>query len=459
MANKFTQTMSNVWYTENWAVTLKSSLNKNLDFFFVSGTWWENTNKNEIIEMFNEAFDEDKNLALKNLFNLRDVRQGKGRRRAFRIIWNEVLDKEIREKLKKYVPEFGRYDDLLESNLDYVAELLKDKNTENYSLLCKWIPRRTNHFFKLAKMLNMNLSDFRKLLSENTKVVESQMCKKEFDKIEYSKIPSLAFKKYRNAFERNDENRFNEFISLVNSGEKKMNASNILPADVYNMFEKGENEETIKAIWKSFEDIVTEKNFIPVIDVSSSMQWVPMRNAIGLGVYLAENNKTSFKDFAITFHESPSFIDLTDCEDIIEKFEDVKNAKWWWNTDLQKTFDIILERAKQNNLKDEDMPESVIILSDMEFDQCEWWYRDKTNLEAIKEKYKEAGFKMPNLLFWNLNGRSWNVVCEENEQWVFMISGFSTNVVKTFMSESRFANARELMEAELLSERYSMIHI
>lgn len=465
MVNKFTETFTNLSYTNNWALTLNSSLNKNVDFFFVSWTWWEYSNENEILEMFHEAYLEDKDLALKNLFHLRDIRFWKWRRRAFKIIWNKYLDKEIRDKLKSYVPEFWRYDDLLESNLDYIAELLKDKNTKNYWLLCKWIPRRSNVFFKLAKKLNMSLKDFRKLLSENTKVVETKMCNREFNTIEYSKIPSWAFKKYKEAFLRNDETRFTEFINFVNSWKEKIKTASYTPWDVFKyFFEKNSyninslkvEDDIIKAMWSSFDDIKMNKNFIPVVDSSWSMYPNAINHSIWLWVFLSEKNTSSFKDFVINFSERPEFIDLSNKKDIVEKFKILRDTSFWLNTNFERVFDLILNKAKNEWLKDSDMPNCVIVLSDMEFDESE--NRNKTNFESLRDKYKEAWYTLPELIFWNLNWRKWNSITEADKEWIFMISWFSTNSIKTFMNWWDFKNSYELMMEELNSERYSEIH-
>lgn len=464
MANNFTNMLSNLTYTDNGALSLASTRNANLDFFFASGSWDAKTPLSEILGYWEKAFKEDVSLALKNLFHLRDIHEGKGRRRPFRVIWS-TLSKDIQEKFMKDVPSYGRWDDLLVSNIDYLARLIREAynnpnhNIENFWLLAKWMPRKGQDFYTLAKLSGLSFSQLRKFLVKNTNVVETTLSERKFNEVEYNTVPSRAFVKYQKAFIRNDEKRYMEFMSSVEKGETKINTNNILPADVYRMCNSGLKEDITQTIWKNLMDLNIDSNlsFIPVVDVSGSMEGVPMENAVSLGIYLAEKNKSSFKNFLISFSEIPCFIDLEDNLSFEKKMKQVLNMPWGYNTNIEKIFDIVLERAKVNNLAQEDMPDNIIILSDMQFDEAS--NNRKTNFEVIKEKYAEYGYKMPQLVFWNLKSSTKNFVSGANEEGVFLVSGNTPNVIKTFVKTGKFKNALSLMLETLNAERYKKFEI
>ena len=98
--------------------------------------------------------------------------------------------------------------------------------------------------------------------------------------------------------------------------------------------------------------------------------------------------------------------------DITERFSQLQNAHWDGNTNLLASFTKLLEVAKQHNLSKEDMPNKILIISDMEFDQAA---SSGTNYHAIKDMYEQSGYAMPYIVFWNVNGRLGNVPAQKNE--------------------------------------------
>lgn len=459
--NKFVKTMSNVGYTYNGALTQKSTGQKNLDFFAISGSFGEHTSEETILNSFKEAYKESKILAIKNLFHLRDIHEGKGRRRAFRVIWDKFLNKDLRKALAPYLPDYGRYDDLVESNIDYVAYLIKKHmnggEVKNAGLFFKWCPRNGSKLTELCKILKMGKGELRRYIVSNSDTIEQKICKNEFGQIDYSKLPSIAGFKYSELFRRKDEERYTKFLEEAKKNKELLKATNLTPADIYVKWERGIlDNETIELFWKNLENVVgkSTKNFIPVCDVSGSMEGIPMNNSISLGVYLAENNNSPFKDFVVTFSEKPKFLYLDPAMSLAEKFELVSEDVGY-NTDLQKTFDVILKKAVDEKMKNEDMPEYVIIFSDMEFDNPSI-NGTETNFEAIKRKYQEAGFNCPRLVFWNLNGREGNLQANFDENGVYQISGFSPKVISMLM-KGEFKNSLNLMLEILNSERYAFV--
>ncbi|MGI7299177.1 DUF2828 family protein, partial [Campylobacter coli] len=109
----------------------------------------------------------------------------------------------------------------------------------------------------------------------------------------------------------------------------------------------------------------------------------------------------------------------------------IKTSNWGCTTDIQKVFDLILDTAVNNFMSQDELPSSLVILSDMEFDRASG---DKTNFEVIKDKFDRNGYNMPELVFWNINGRTKNVPVSKNEQGVCLVSGFSPSIVKSFLS-------------------------
>lgn len=442
-------------YTANGALTNSTSLNAVVDMFFLAGAS-RRMSEQEIINVFVKAYNEDPTVALKCLFWARDIRGGAGERRFFQVIMKYLAanDKENFLNLLGYTPEYGYWKDVFSLTapdkvlLTWVAEEL---NAENSGLLAKWFPRRGVWFSAMHKYLGLTPKQFRKMIVEKTKVVETAMCNKEWSAIEYSKIPSQAFQKYKNAFKRNDESRFSDFITAVVKGETKVNSGTLFPYQLFQSYTRGLDKNSVLAQWKNLPDYVGEGSFLPVCDVSGSMMGLPMEISISLGVYLSERNKSVFKDAFITFSESPRLQYLKG--NVIERFNQLSRAEWGMSTNLQAVFDLVLNKAIENRLSQSDLPETILIISDMEFNHA---CRNRTNFEVIQDKFEAAGYKMPKLAFWNVNGREGNVPVSADTKDVALISGASPAIVKNVLSGKDFTPKGIMLET-LMSERYEKI--
>jgi len=287
----------------------------------------------------------------------------------------------------------------------------------------------------MHKELDMTPKDFRKLLVKLTNVVETKMCNKEFEDIEYSHVPSIAMHKYRNAFIKHDSERFNTFIQSALKDPKKINASVLFPHVLCEkMFQiRGESEvrDAIQAQWQALPNYMEGSNerILPVCDVSGSMTGLPMMVSISLGVYISERNESVFKNAFLTFSEKPQLC-YTVGKTLFEKLYSIQNANWGFNTNLLATFDLILNKATDVQLPQDEMPTKLLIISDMEFDQAEG---NKTNLDSIKEKYEKSGYKMPEIIFWNVNGRVGNIPANKYDSKVGLVSGFSPAILKSIL--------------------------
>lgn len=428
--------------TKNGAVTLSTSLNPILDLFFIVGTANED-NLSDILKQVNLAYNHNKDLTTRVLLWARDIRQGAGRREVFKEYLNMLSekDKELYSKVIKKVPELGRYDDIITAKQLYFAgdEVLKVLDFNN-KLCCKWMPREKSSKSKLAKklmkLLNLKSKDYRKLLVTNTEVVENKMCAKKWDTIEYAKVPSKAMTKYCEAFEENDFERYNLYKKSLVSGETKVNTSAVYPHDILSVLKK--DKILANEMWLNQKNWLenSNKTLFPIIDVSSSMYSYisdgvnAVNIAIALGLYLSEKNKGDFKDYFITFSGEPELVKI-EGDDLYDKVENIRDSDWGNSTDIQKVFDLILGVMTNGSVHPDDLPSSLVILSDMEFDEAS---EGKTNFEEIKEKFNKNGYNMPELIFWNINGGFGNIPVTKNEQGVCLISGFSPSIVKSFLS-------------------------
>lgn len=455
--------------TRNGAITNSTSQSQLVDLFFIAGTliWQDPQN---YMQKWYWAYSEDKELAMRLLFWMRDVRWWAGVRDAFNYIYNG-LSADEKEHFSAYIPEYGRWKDVFELAeqdfepfkgliLGYVASW---PTLADFWLFCKWFPRKGIVFNKVRKELKMKPWRLRQIIVKGSNTVEQKMSAKEWDKIIYEHVPSKAFAKYQKAFERHDSVRFSQFVDTT---PEKIKSTTLFPADIYKEYTKWDkNDKVIEAQWKNLPNYIeNDKTFLPVIDVSGSMQWgygssetwvSPIMNSISLGVYLAERNKSIFKDAFITFSAKPKMHYIT-WGNVIPKFEYIKRGPdQWLNTDIQAVFDLVLTTAINHNLTREDIPDYIIILSDMEFDDPDIGGK-YTNFEVIKAKFKACGLEMPNLVFWNLNGRIGNVPVTINDKWVALVSGYSPAIMKSVLS-SKVVTPYDVMKETLDLPRYKRI--
>ncbi|MCD8293908.1 MAG: DUF2828 family protein [Clostridia bacterium] len=484
---------SNITRTENGAYTYRSTGSECLDFFGTVGAIRDASDK-EKVSRFIRAFSEDRDTALKTIFFARDIREGLGERDTFRAIleWLGVTEPEIMRNLVPYIPEYGRYDDLLsllgtpveDTVVAYIKSIMAEdlKNLEQggeVSLLGKWLPSINTSSYAtreqarhLASKLGMNLAEYRKTLSKlraGIKIIENNLRTKDYT-FDYSKQPSQALRKYMKAFVRNDGERYKDFIQKVQKGEAKLNASTLAP---YQLVEsivdfsfcdgavKSLSEEeraAIDATWKSLPVYGEGGNALAVVDMSGSMyeggRPVPVTISISLGLYFAEHNKGYFKDHMILFSHTPKFIKVKGA-DFADKVKYIMTFCEVANTNIQAVFDLILNAAVKNRLPQEELPERLYIISDMEFDEA-FYDADVTNFDAAKQKYLDAGYNLPEVIFWNVQSRHSQQPVKQNGQGVALVSGCSPAIFD--MVASGNLDPMKVMTDILFSERYAPIH-
>jgi hypothetical protein len=491
-------------YTENGAFGYRTTGRHLLDLNFKVASL-RKADAETIISGFDKAFSEDHIHALKWLFYLRDAREGLGERRSFRIIMSHManVEPEISKVLIGLIAEYGRYDDLLslvgtecEKNaLEVIKnQLMKDmeakKVNKPVSLLAKWMPSCNATSYKtkenatvVRKYLGFTERQYRKILSELREyidVVERKMSAKKWGEINYEAVPSKANLVYNNAFLKNDEERRREYLDKLEKGEAKINSSTNFPHDIVHSYLKGRSyyrsnikeDKALEALWKALPDTVQgDGNTLVVRDGSGSMMCsvdpnssiTALEVATALAIYFSERCSGEFKDNFITFSSRPELIDLSACSSLAEKIRRCYAENDCSNTDIEKTFDLILQTAINTNMKQEDMPKNILIISDMEFDQATYSYGwggsastvNETLFKTIGRKFEKAGYQLPRLVFWNVNSRTGTIPVKENALGVALVSGFSVNVAKMVLSGE--LDPYKCLIEQLDTERYAPI--
>ncbi len=459
--------------TNNGAITHSTSQNFVLDLFFLAGACRDES-EDKIKGLIAKAFAQDHLLTLKCIFWAGDIRGGAGERRFLKIAleWLSNNHPSVFTEIMHLVPHYNRWDSLFhidnENILYFMEGVLKSDRSER-NLLLKWLPREGKltykaFYKKLLAWLKMSRKDYRKMLSSGTKTVETKMCSQNWDKIAYNTVPSVAMNKYNRAFKKRDTKRFTQYIADAKAGKEKIHAGVILPHDIirkglecYSMSYRVTGYSEAELVqWANLPNYMVgnTKKMLPICDVSGSMaspNGVPISIALALSIYISERNEGDFKDIFITFSGEPQMQMLKgSLQDKVSQLTQTVG----FNTDLQKTFDMLLDKCIQHEIPREEMPDSLLIISDMEFDSS---HIKKTNLEIIKQKYLDAGYEIPNIVFWNVNGRVNNLPAQANEHGVALISGASPQIIKSVLAGN--ISPEIVMMNTLNSERYDLIKL
>lgn len=496
--NDFIKTMNNTTETENGALTNKSTFNGCLDWFF-HGAALRHQDENRIIDLFSKAFEEDPQTALRTLFYIRDCRGGQGEREIFRkcLVWLANNQTVWLIGNLDLISIYGRYDDylcLLDTEINQVVAtylisiMLKDIHhvefNESFSLCAKWMPSLTSSktVRKQAKTLinlanksgsfqnPINEATYRKMVSKlrkAIKIVEHNLTNRDYDSIDYSKVPSYASLKYRSAFKRNDYEHYNKYLEDVKSGKVKINTGTLYPYDLVSKYpvhcglwdQKIPLDQTVEEQWKALPDYVPEINGLVVYDTSGSMSGLPMDVSMSLALYISERNKSEiWRNYCIPFSSKAEWKEVKG-DTLLDKLHSIYTGDCS-NTNLQSVFDLILGRAVAFKVKPEDMPKVLLIITDMEFDYVDNIFGrtstfSTTNFKVIEEKYKEAGYERPNLVWWNVQSRNTQTPVTKDDNGNILISGCSPSVLKVALSGE--FDPIEAMNRVVNQERYEQI--
>lgn len=482
----FLKKEANMTRTENGAATYASSMSDCLDLFATIGAIRSESDE-EIITRFSRAFAENADIAMKILFFGRDVRGGLGERRVFRVIANWLAEHEpaaLRRNIA-LIPEYGRFDDLVtlmgtacQSDALAVirAQLRKDlESEENVSLLAKWLPSvnaSNAETVRLGKMIARELgmidAEYRRTLVRlraRIRIIENNLREKDYT-FDYAAQPSKAMFKYRAAFIRNDGERYRDFMDQVQAGTKTLHTGTLTPYEIiapcmerwnpHNL--SAEERRAMDVTWNALEDFtVRGENALVVSDGSGSMYSgdpQPAAVALSLAIYFAERNTGAFRNHFITFSENPRLVEVKG-RDIVEKVRYCMGFNEVANTNIQAVFELILRTALKNRVPQAEMPSRIYIVSDMEFDCCTR-DADMTNFEYAKRLFARNGYRLPEVVFWNVasrNGGQQPVTM--NEQGVALVSGCTPRLFSMVAGGS--LSPMKVMMDILGSERYAAI--
>lgn len=483
------KTSTNFTHTENGSVTHRSTLNPLLDMFAMGGAY-RSRSDNDCILLFKNALEVDELHALKCLFYLRDITEGQGERRFFRVClkWLANTHPEMVKRNIQQIAFYGRWDDLyclVGTPVEKLAfntmkdQLALDLTCKTPSLLAKWLKSENTSSAESRKLANktreyfhMNHKQYRKTLSylrERINVLERLMSANEWDKIEFDKIPSKAGIKYKNAFARRDIIKA-KYEKFAKDATTKVNAKVLYPADVVHECKLGTyfgryhepSEAEIAMIdkyWENLRDFYNgrEERGLAIVDTSGSMYGQPIEAALGLGAYVAQYGKGPFKDHFITFSARPTLVKFEGVN-FYDKMQRALRANWNMNTNLEKVFDLLLDNARVNHLSQDEMPTTLYIFSDMQFDSgCIEGIRSegqmKTLIERIAVKWSRYGYTLPRIIFWNLDTRT-NTIPAIGPGFSY-VSGYSPSMVDCILSGK---DGLDLCLEKLDSARYAAIH-
>lgn len=465
--------------TENGMKAFASSLSANVDFFYKMGSM----RAVDPVPEFSKAFVENRELALRSLQFLRDVRQGMGERQTFREILKflEVTDPEAAALIATRIPELGRFDDLFsfstkelqEFALDIFAIALQNGN----ALAGKWAKRKGPDAEALRKFMGLSPKAYRKMIVRLSSTVEQRMCANRWNEINYSHVPSVAHARNRRAFGRHSPERYQQYLAdlKANKSGVKINASAVFPHDVIktvlNKFDYfyGADEiprdmspmemESIIQQWNALPNFVGESNILPMVDVSGSMlsggNPSPLIVAVGLGLYLCDKNQGAFSDLVLTFSNKSKLEHLRG--NVVQKAIQMTQMDWAMNTDIERALMEILRVAVEGNVPQDQMPKSLVILSDMQFDVCTV-DQNESYMEMMSRMFKEKGYQVPSIIFWNLNGAKTNVPVRYTEKGTALISGYSPNILKTVLSgDLDELTPEKIMLNAIMDPRYAVV--
>ncbi|KAF1326576.1 hypothetical protein FI667_g8376, partial [Globisporangium splendens] len=474
--------------TWNGAVSHASSGSARVDFFY--GALRE-VEKDRFVELLSASYKENPLHTLKLVAYARDCRGGKGERQLGRwaLEWLATHHTTaLTHNLKHYIGEYGRFDDpaavmgtpvekaaleLLRVQLKEDLKILKQGNEHGSISLCaKWIPsqqkaldKKLQMNKKLSKHMGISPAKLRKVylspLREKLQILERSMCANKWDDIEFSKVPSVAMHihgKPEHAFERHLGEKFAAWKGDLATGKAKVNAKALFPYEVVAQYmQRNEVDELLEAQWKVMVEEASTmgamKKTLVLSDVSGSMDGQPMEVSIALGLLISSLAMDEYKDLVLTFESTPQFHRVVG-ENLFERVRCLQNAPWGGSTNFAAAFRAILALAKNNNLTADQMPERLIVVSDMQFDSAD--YNFETNYQALKREFEAAQYPVPHLVFWNVNGSVTDVPTFSGEAKVSLVSGFSTAILKCVLSGVEVTPLDTVLEA-ILDPRYDAI--
>ena len=453
----------------------------------------------EALRLFITSYEEDSLYTMKWLMYARHIKLGLGERDVFRMMLTKIGDLHPEMALQFIIGtelwNYGRWDDVLSIFFDTTSGILHDglgaliANQfrrdviacglgDSISLLAKWMPsnntsskQKRSEAVILQSLLHLSAREYRKTLSrlrEHLAVVDRKASLNQWNDINYNHVPSKANLKYRNAFLKHDEERRKAYLAALEKGDGsvKINADSMFLYDIVQAYIDNNScwrnvlkphDETLEQLWNAQEVPKDYDDILVIRDGSGSMGQQLSGNssvtalsvADSIALYCAQHNKNeSFKNRFITFSNRPQMVDISMCETLRDKLRRLHRFDDYSNTDIEATFDLILDTAVRHHLCQEELPSACLIISDMQFDQATKHDDNTTVIESCRKKFEALGYTMPRLIFWNVSVYAHNTIpVQMHPSGVVLVSGFSKSIVD--MVVSREVNPEMALKAEL----------
>lgn len=384
----------------------------------------------------------------------------------------ENCSKSVEKHLENIMEEKKNYDNDNPNKID-IQKLEKD-NKNSISLCAKWAPSTGMSFdkqFQICKLIANELGynkdwqkQYRKHLSSLRSyldITEKYMCAKLWNLIKLDKVPSLCMMKHKKAFQKNMPKEYQEWLDRLKSGKGKVNAKQLMLHELVD--NKNLADELTQHQWNTLREHIRTKGslkgIIPIADTSGSMEGIPMLVSISMAIMISELAEEPFKDLMITFSSNPEFFKFTSNASLKQKVLEIRRSNSiGLNTDIIKTFNTILSRCVNFKVKQENMPKKVLIITDGQFDE-QTRNNDKTCFQNIKKMYQDAGYEVPILVLWNVNGSVTNVPVTKHETGTILISGWSPNLLKSIIESTDLPTPMEVMLQVINNERYDRLNV
>ena len=493
--------------TEKGALTLATTQDALVDCFYKTIRGIDDTYLRKLLE---DSWAYSPLDTIKLIFFIRDIRgKGKGEKKIFHQACKWLIDvhSDAIKHNYQHVPFYGCYKDWYEIFLQtrYEKAILKalarqlrsdlitisenddkrdkkdgyfsflwklPKITEHVSvsLAWKWTPSENSHYdkgqykgtvSKLCKILGMSKKEYRKagtFMRGYLNIVEAKMCGKEWEEIDFSKVPSRAMNIYKKAYSKHQTERFGKYIEDVTSGKAKMNTGTLQPHEIITQaLSNHKDDPIVEAQWVSFLKGLKDKglsfdNTVSVVDTSGSMNGIPRQVAYALGLVTSHFCTGLFHDKWIEFSSQAKLHKFPNGT-LHQKIKSINSIID--STNIKSVFDLILNTYEMFDVPAEKQIKRVFIFTDGQWDSMVS-HADLTTFQGIEKMYTDAGYTRPTLIFWNLRAGTIDFPVQADTPDTALVSGFSSDLLQLFL-EGGDMNPLSLVHKAIRDERYDRV--